>query len=145
MSVLLLLAFMLAAPVTAPSGYERAWATIPERHRLLVRSIQVDRVSSAQARPATMSIHLTPHRGKRSDVSLVHEVCHIISYAHPAIEHAWQSRFWVNDRPSGLPPTQYARTNPDEDFAVSCEKAQDGDGPDDPARAAFFRQHGIWP
>lgn len=145
MPLLLLLSLLLASPVAAPPGYERAWDSIPERHRALVRSIHVDRESSGQARRATMSVHLKPYRGHSSEVTLVHEVCHVIAYANPAVEQAWHARFWPDGTPVGSPPTRYARTSPGEDFAVSCEKAQDGDGPDDPDRAAFFRERGIWP
>jgi hypothetical protein len=143
LAMLLLLA--VAAPLPAPAGYEAGWRTLPLRHRQLVRSIQVDRTSSGQARRATMSIHLTPYRGASSDKTLVHELCHIVAYASPEMERAWAAQFWPKGVPLGLPPTAYARTSAAEDWAVSCEKARDGDGPDDRARAAFIKAWNVWP
>ena len=130
--------------LTAPAGYEAVWQSLPLRHRQLVRSIQIDRTSSGQSRRSTMSIHLTPHRGPQSDRTLVHEVCHIIAYANPELEQAWSAQFWPKGKPVGKPPTEYARTSPAEDWAVSCEKARGG-GPDDLTRAAFIRAWNVWP
>ncbi len=142
-TVLVLLALTL---LDVPADYRSAWLSLPERHRALARGVYVDRESSGQARPSTMTIHLTPYRGeRRARITLAHELCHLISYAHPAMARAWEQRFWPNGRPVGLPPTGYAQTESDEDWAVSCEKARDGDGPDDPDRAAFFREWGVWP
>jgi hypothetical protein len=148
----LLILLLIAAPaqasapvVAAPPGYEAVWESLPLRHRQLVRSIQIDRTSSGQSRRSTMSIHLPPHRGKASDVTLVHELCHLIAYANPELEQAWDKRFWPHGKPVGRPPTEYAESAPEEDWAVSCEKARDGDGPDDQGRAAFIRAWRVWP
>ncbi len=141
-----LAALLLLFSVAVPKEYAPYWYELPERHRLLARGVYVDRTSSGQARPSTMTIHLPPYRGERqARITLTHELCHLIGYAHPAMARAWRARFWPNGHPVGLPPTAYARTEPDEDFAQSCEKARDGDGPDDPDRAAFFREWGVWP
>lgn len=143
MLVLVLLALTL---LDVPREYRSAWNSLPERHRALVRGVYVDRESSSQARRSSMSIHLVPYRNEtRARISLTHELCHILMYANPSMERAWERRFWPNGAPVGLPPTGYALTDADEDYAVSCEKARDGDGPDDPDRAAFFRAWGIWP
>ncbi len=141
----MLLVLAVAAPLQAPAGYEAGWRTLPLRHRQLVRSIQVDRTSGGQARRSSMSIHLTPYRGAASDRTLVHELCHIVAYASPEMERAWQQQYWPKGKPVGTPPTEYARTSPAEDWAVSCEKARDGDGPDDRSRAAFIKAWNVWP
>jgi hypothetical protein len=153
--VLLLLALLVAATPTpshavtpdlrAPAGYDAAWLALPLRHRQLVRSIHLDRDSSGQSRRATMSIHLPPARSaEAARRTLTHELCHIVAYASPELERAWAAQFWPAGSPLGTPPTAYARTTVREDWAVSCEKARDGDGPDDRDRADFIRAWRVW-
>jgi hypothetical protein len=133
--LLLVVTLVLLAPVAPPTGYERAWAAVPMRHRLLVASIHVDRDSGGQARRRDMSIHLTPYR---SDGQLHHEVGHLVLYADPALERDWQAAFWPGGRLRGIPPSRYARTNDREDAAESYEEMLQHGCLEDPARTRFM-------
>ncbi len=142
-TVLVLLALTL---LDVPRDYLPAWMSLPERHRAFVRGVYVDRTSGGKAREATMTIHVPPFRSERqARKTLTHEVCHILAWSDRRLEAAWQARFWPGGRATGQPPTRYAASSQDEDFAQSCEKARDGDGPDDPDRARFFVEWGVWP
>lgn len=90
--MLLALLFVVASLLPAPPGYERAVSLVPARHWGLVRSTHLDREHGAQARRATMSIHLVPKPEGR-DASLVHEVGHVVQYADPALERDWTAQF----------------------------------------------------
>lgn len=104
------------SPATPPVGLERAVARVPARHWLLVGSVAVDRLSSAQASRDGMSISLT----SRSDAeSLWHEVGHIVLYSDRPMEQAWQATIWPGDKPAGRPVSRYAHTSDREDFAES--------------------------
>lgn len=135
LSLLLVLATL--APLSAPPGYERAWDAVPERHRLLVRSIHVDRDSGGQARRATMSVHLVPKpRGK--DSAIWHELGHIVRWSSPALSSAWDRQFWPDGRIRGIPPSRYAMTEPDEDFAESYEEILEHGCLEDADRTRFM-------
>jgi hypothetical protein len=107
---------------TPPVGYERAWRQLPARHQALVRSIQVDRTSSGQAREKDMSVHLTPWNQKSGDGLLWHEVAHIVLYAHPRLETLWNKQFWPEGVALGLPVSGRAAHSPEEDFAESYKE-----------------------
>lgn len=137
---LVVVAFLLSlsiAPVSAPPGYERAWAAIPERHRATVREIRIDRDSGGQARRETMSVHLTPHR---QDSQLHHEIGHIVMYADPKLEADWRSSFWPSGRIRGIPPSRYARTNYREDFAESYSEVLEHGCVEDVDRTQFMKE-----
>lgn len=141
----LLLLSVLLAPLDVPDAYAAEWYALPAEHRAHVRMIRVDRTSSAQAREATMSIHLPPYRNAaQARRSLTHELCHILAWSRRDLEEDWQARFWPGGKVIGQPPSRYAASSQDEDWATSCQLARDG-ALADPDRAAFFRDRGIWP
>jgi hypothetical protein len=108
--------------LTPPVGYERAWRQLPARHQALVRSIQIDRTSSGQAREKDMSVHLTPWNQDSGDGQLWHEVAHIVLYAHPRLETLWNRQFWPEGVALGQLVSSRAAHSPEEDFAESYKE-----------------------
>ena len=105
--------------VVAPPGYESAWLRIPERHRAVVRSIDLWDRGYAQAKRSTMGIMLP---AKVRESMIWHETYHVVMYADPQLEHDWQATFWPGDKLVGKAITPRARQNYREDFAESAEK-----------------------
>lgn len=136
----MLLVFVLAsvfASVLPPTGYEAAAASVPARHWALVRSVHVDRDSGGQARRSSMSVHLTPYR---SDGQLWHELGHIVRWSDPSLASDWDRQFWSGGKVRGIPPSRYARTEPDEDFAESYEEMLEHGCLEDPDRTRFMME-----
>lgn len=139
------LLFLTVLAHDLPPEYVAVWQTLPERHRAHVRYVVVDRTSSAKAREATMSIHLPPYRNdEQARRSLTHELCHILAWSRRDLEEDWQAQFWPGGKAVGQPPSRYAASSQDEDWAVSCQQASVGRLAD-PDRDAFFRVRNIWP
>jgi hypothetical protein len=129
----------MVGPVVVPTGYERAWARLPERHRMLVRGIYRDRDSSAQARRRTMTIHLKKQDGHPE--SLWHEVGHLVRWADNPLASDWEARFWRRGTLSGVAPSDYARTSPSEDFAESYQELLENGSLEDCGRVRFMMNH----
>ncbi len=76
--------------------------------------------------------------------TVVHEMGHAFANANPAIFDAWKQQFWKDPaKPSGS-PTDYGKTNSDEDFAESVEWTvlkPDVFLQQDSARVAFIRKN----
>jgi hypothetical protein len=134
----IMVSLYVGAPTLAvPASYEPAWSRIPERHRSLVQGIYQDRDSSAQARRATMTIHLKKRGGTPS--SLWHEVGHLVRWSDNRRASDWDARFWPRGRLVGIAASAYARTSPSEDFAVSYEEIIEHGCLGDPDRDRFMK------
>src|SRR5687768_12133925 len=122
-----LLCWLLTAAVLfcdpAAQQYAEAAANVPPAHWQLVRSVGL-RFDGPASTSDTGHVLLPQEYRPRG---LYHEVGHLVAWANNSeLGRLYELLFWHANRPRYRTPTDYARTDPAEDFAESYELFIDG-------------------